>query len=134
MLKGQVSVEFLMITAFAFLLIIPIMLLFLIEAQDINEDITSVQVKKLADELEDAVNNVYYLGEPTKKTINIYVPKFVDSIDFVNNQIQFSMDTGASTYIVYRFVATNVTGSLNANPGMHTIEITAEGNSVRIEG
>lgn len=134
MKKGQVSIEFLIITGFSFFLIIPVMLLFLTEARDINEDITSVQVQKLADELVDAVNNVYYLGDPTKKTINIYIPKFVQSATFNANQIIINVSTGSSEYIVSRFVAPNLTGSLNTNAGTHTIEISAVGNQVNING
>ena len=128
------SVEFLMITAFAFLLIIPVLLLFLTEAQDINDDVTAIQVKKLSEELLDSVNNVYYLGAPTKKTFNIYIPQNVVSASFEENRIMLSVDTGASTYAVVKFAATNVTGSLNTNSGRHSIEVTAEADSVRIEG
>lgn len=128
------SIEFLIIMGFAFLLIIPVMLLFLTEAQDLNEDITAVQVQKLASELIDAVDNVYYLGEPTKKTINIYIPKYVEGASFVSNRIIFNVSTGTAEYAVTKFAATNVTGSLNTNPGIHSIEISAESNQVRIEG
>ncbi|MBU0471461.1 MAG: hypothetical protein KKF65_02470 [Nanoarchaeota archaeon] len=133
--KGQVSLEFLMITGFAFMLIIPVMLLFLTEAQDIDEDVSSAQLKKLAEELVDAIDNVYYLGEPTAKTLEIYVPRYVQSVIFTGNRTIFEVDSGTFIYNFTRFVATNnLSGSLNSNPGMHSIKISAVGNGVTVIG
>ncbi|NQU98680.1 hypothetical protein HQ533_04385 [Candidatus Woesearchaeota archaeon] len=135
MKKGQVSLEFLMITAFAFLLIIPVMLLFLTEAQGLDEDITSAQLNKLAEELVDAIDNVYYLGEPTTKTLEIYVPKHIELVTFIDNRTIYEVDTGTFAYNFTRFVATNnVSGTLNTNPGRHSIKISAVGDGVTILG
>lgn len=131
--KGQVSMEFLMVTGFAFLLLIPVLILFLTQTQDINEDVTAAQVNKLGEELVGSVNNVYYLGEPTKKTIHAYIPKYVKSITFVNNLIIFNVDTGSFSYVVTKIAAANITGNLNSNAGLHTIEIIAQGNYVIIQ-
>ncbi|MBC8494872.1 hypothetical protein H8D36_01835 [archaeon] len=133
-MKGQVSVEFLIIMAFAFILIIPVLILFLIETNNINQDVTAAQVNKLADELLDAVDNVYYLGAPTQKTLNIYIPDYVEEAMFVGNQIRFNVSPGAFSYIIVRAAATNITGSLNTNNGMHSIKITAVDETVNIEG
>jgi|FLOH01.1.fsa_nt_gi uncharacterized protein (UPF0333 family) len=134
MKRGQVSLEFLMIMMFAFLLLIPVIILFMVETNDINEDVTSAQIHKLADELQDGANNVYYLGYPTKKTLNIYIPKYIDSITFQNNYILFNMSTGYYDYNIIRFTAANISGSLDTNPGMHAIEISANSNGVDIQG
>lgn len=131
--KGQVSMEFLMVTGFAFLLLIPVLILFLTQTQDINEDVTAAQVNKLGEELVESVNNVYYLGEPTKKTIHAYIPKYVKSITFTDNRIIFTVDTGTFSYVVTKIAAANITGSLSSNAGLHTIEIIAQGNAVIIQ-
>ncbi|MFH1589636.1 MAG: hypothetical protein ABIB43_03670 [archaeon] len=131
--KGQVSMEFLMVTGFAFLLIVPVLILFLTHTQDLNEDITAVQITKLGKELVDAADNVYYLGQPTKKTIQIYIPKFVESVEFIDNQIIISVDTGAISYTSIEIAASNITGSVVTNPGLHSIEIIAQSNSVIIQ-
>lgn len=132
--KGQVSMEFLLIMGFAFLLIIPVIILFLTQVSDINEDVTAAQLQKLGNELIDSIDNVYYLGAPTKKTIEIYVPDFIESIEFIGNQIWFNVSTGNVAYSIIKVAAANITGSLNTNYGMHVITITAEANSVRVEG
>ncbi|MFH1770225.1 MAG: hypothetical protein ABH828_01575 [archaeon] len=131
--KGQVSMEFLLVTGFAFLLLIPILILFLTQTQDINEDVTAAQVNKLGEELVGSVNNVYYLGEPTKKTINAYIPKYVESITFDQNRIIFNVDTGDWAYVVTKIAVANISGNLDSNAGLHTIEIIAQGNSVIIQ-
>lgn len=135
MKKGQVSFEFLMIVSFAFLLIMPIMIIFMTQANDLNNDVTGAQVNKLAEELQETVNEVYYLGSDTTRTLEIYIPKFVDSASFVNETIRFNITHDARSYLIVKTVDTSVSGSLNTNPGVHRIRISAtDYGTVEIQG
>ncbi|MBU0666724.1 MAG: hypothetical protein ABIC91_00105 [Nanoarchaeota archaeon] len=132
--KGQVSMEFLLIMGIAFVMLIPTLILFLTQSQDMQEDVTSVQLNKLAEELVLASDTVYYLGEPSKKTIKVYMPKFVESINFTMNRMLFNVDSGHLKYTLLKVTAANITGNLSSEPGVHIIEIVSEGDTVRITG
>ncbi len=132
--RGQVSMEFLLIMGVAFVMIIPVLILFLTQSQDMQEDVSAAQIDKLANELVNAADNVYYLGAPSKKTIKAYMPSFVKNINFTSNRIIVNIDTGDRQYSIFKVTAANVSGTLSTDIGLHVIEITAESNGVKIEG
>ena len=132
--RGQVSMEFLLIMGVAFVMIIPVLILFLTQSQDMQEDVSAAQVNKLADELVDAADNVYYLGTPSKKTIKAYMPNFIESFNFTSNRIIINVNTGSRQYSIFKVTAANLTGTLSTEVGLHVIEITADNNGVKIEG
>ena len=72
--RGQVSVEYIMVVGFAFLMIIPLIVVFYSSSNDLNDQITSSQADKIANEIVAAADQVYFQGPPTMKTIKIFFP------------------------------------------------------------
>ena len=90
--KGQVAIEYLIITAFAFLFTLPIIALFYSQSHELNEGISSSQAERIASEIVDAANQVYYLGQPSKKTILFYMPKNVQQVSIQEKSIVIIME------------------------------------------
>jgi uncharacterized protein (UPF0333 family) len=127
---GQVSLEYLMITAFAFLFTIPLLGLFYTQSQRMQQDVTTTQVDRVASELADAADEVYYLGEPSKKTLKLYMPRNVEDIQLGDQKLVFKVRREGYTTDVVKDTAANLTGSVETFEGIHVITVQAEDDGV----
>ena len=57
-----------MVVGFAFLMTIPLIIIFYQQSETLDTEITASQIDKVASEIRDAADEVYYLGAPSKKT------------------------------------------------------------------
>lgn len=131
--RAQAAIEYLFIVGFALLFVIPIILLFYTQRADISDEIVFAQINRLGLELENAIDNVYYLGAPSKQTIKIYVPESIDSVFVASNSITFTFDTvafGLYNYSIYPDV--NLTGSIYAHGGINNFVVEATEWAVKV--
>ena len=130
--KAQLSMEFLIIVGFAFFMTIPLIIIFYQQSESINNDITASQVDKVASEIRDAADEVFYLGAPSKKTVTVYLPEGVQSISITGDKIVFLVDSPSGDYEVVKWSATNLTGSIQNYKGIHHVSVEAFDTYVRI--
>jgi hypothetical protein len=136
---GQVSIEFLMIVGFALLMTLPLFYLFFKQTEQINTEISAGQVDKVASELRDAADEVYYLGVPSKKTLTIYLPEQVQNITFSNSNISgsmvFTVDSVGGDYEVVKWTVGNISSSSSISPtsGIHHIYVEAQASDILIK-
>lgn len=123
-IRAQISLEFLIVVGFAFLMTIPLIILFYQQSESLNTDITASQMDKVASEIRDAADEVYYLGSPSKKTVALYFPEGIQSISFTNNKMIFLVDAPGDDYQLVKWTAANLTGSIQTHKGIH--HVTAE--------
>ena len=124
--KAQVSMEFLLVVGFAFLMTIPLIVIFYQQSQSINTEVSASQVDKVASEARDAADEVYYMGAPSKKSISIFMPEGVNSVSFTNNtggaSITFNVNSPDGDYEVVKWVASKtLSGSIGNFEGIHCI-------------
>lgn len=132
MRKSQVAMEFLIVMTFAFLMTIPLIILFYKQSEDLNRDITASQIDKIASEIRDTADEVYYLGSPSKKTISVFMPESVESITIGGKKIVFTIDAPGADYELVKWSVANLTGSIQTYSGIHQISVEANENSVAI--
>lgn len=135
--KAQVSMEFLLVVGFAFLMTIPLIVIFYQQSQSINTEVSASQIDKVASEVRDAADEVYYLGSPSKKTISIFMPEGVNGVSFVNNtdgaSINFNVNSPDGDYEVVKWVASkNLSGNIGNFEGIHCIAAFACANYISI--
>ncbi|MFH1506027.1 MAG: hypothetical protein ABIE94_03470 [archaeon] len=127
--KGQVSMEYLLIMGFAFLSVLPIIIIFFTQAQAFNQDVTLAQSDKIMAEIIDAADTVYYQGAPSATTIRVFVPQYVDSIIFDGRQnIVFFItktDRPGTFNLTSRDALATLQGTLSHGAGMHVLQIKA---------
>lgn len=123
--KAQVSLEFLMVMGFAFLMIIPLTIIFYQQSATIDQEITAGQVDKVASEIRDAADEVFYLGAPSKKTVTVYLSEGVQSISISGSRIVFTVSSPGGDYEVVKWSAGNVSGSIQAHKGIHVVTVEA---------
>jgi len=125
-IRGQVSIEFLIIIGIAMLMTIPLTIIYFKQSQTLNADIAGTQADKIASEIRDAADEVYYLGPPSKKTIIVFMPKNVEAITLYETSIIFNVTTDSGDFELVKWSAANFSAasSLEAKSGIR--KITAE--------
>jgi uncharacterized protein (UPF0333 family) len=130
--RAQVSMEYILITAFSLLVVMPLIVLFFQYSQTYNDDITANQANKIMDELLNAAQTIHYLGEPSQKTLSLYFPNNIDQITFADGYFSMKIDSGSHEYDLYRAAAINFTGNLSTSYGVHVIRVRAVNNTINI--
>ncbi|GIU69874.1 MAG: hypothetical protein KatS3mg002_1110 [Candidatus Woesearchaeota archaeon] len=65
--RSQISMEYILITAFSLLVAMPLVILFFNYSQNYNNELSLSQTNKVMDEILNSAETVYYLGEPSQK-------------------------------------------------------------------
>ena len=132
--KGQASMEFMIIIGFMLTILIPLSILYYQHVSNMNTDVKAEQLQKVANEIVDKAEEVYYLGSPSKITIKAYIPNDVKDIKIGSNEINFKLKTSSGISDIFAVSKVNITGSIENKEGIRTITIQAEDNNVRITG
>ncbi|HII71552.1 TPA: hypothetical protein HA265_02245 [Candidatus Woesearchaeota archaeon] len=108
------------------------LLVFYTYADRTEDEIVSNQIQKIGYKVGDAAESMYYLGEPSRTKIRIYLPKNILNITVGNNELVFNVRTkdGLDQVVVYTPVP--IQGTLDPHSGYHNINIRSRGSYVEI--
>ena len=124
--------EYLAVFSVAFLMIMPMIVIYMTQSNNLEQQVVNAQVEKASSTITDTAEEVYYMGPPTQKTIRVTFPKGITGIDIYQTVLRFNVSLGETNYNIVKEAVTNLTGSLRKDSGPHKIIIKAEGNSVNI--
>lgn len=131
--RSQVSVEFLTIFGFAFLMTIPVIIIFQTQSAETKDALATNHIRNIGIKIIDKAESIYYLGEPSKTTLEVYFPEHIQLINISGRTIIFEYLTSKNVLQENVLVSQiNLTGSLSANPGIHYIKIEASGDAVSL--
>jgi len=138
--NGQVSMEYLAIFSIATLLILPLIIIFVVQTQNIQADITDSQTQKIASKIMASAEEVYFMGEPAQKTLLVQFPAGIKSISMHNlengSYINFTVYKGDEFYeIIYphgKLAIFDMEGEIQPYEGTHKLTIIAQSNFVNI--
>ncbi len=136
--RGQISVEYLAIVGFAMLMIFPLIYIYQQQSADLQTELAKNQIKHFSQQIVDRAEAVYYMGEPSKTTLKIYIPVEVTKIEidetfnYVNvYAVLPDPAPGNTTFSEYSYV--NIFGpDIEGRTGTVFIELTALENGVNI--
>ncbi|MBN2458665.1 hypothetical protein JXB28_00110 [Candidatus Woesearchaeota archaeon] len=121
--KAQVSMEFLMIIGIALMMTFPLIIIFFQQQENVQTEIGASQIDKVASEIRDAADEVYYLGAPSKKTVTVYMPEGVKSISITSNKMVFEVEAPGNDYELVKWSVANLTGALQDYSGVHHVSV-----------
>jgi len=78
--KAQASAEYILVSSLILLIILPTIYIFYSYSNKSSEEIRQSQVNKVGTDIVDAAEQVYYLGEPSKTTLDAIMPDGVEKI------------------------------------------------------
>jgi len=132
MKKGQVGVEYLIMMGFITLAISGTLLLseFYIGASQTT--IRTNQVESFANKVIESSESVYYSGEPSKTTLDVFLPENVNNITIKNKNliIEYTTSSGDSIRAFESNVPLN--GSIETGRGIKKLKIEAKKDFVKI--
>lgn len=130
--KAQVSMEYLIIVGFVAAITIPLVLIFNAYSTEMNENIAANQADYIASKIVDAAESVYYLGEYSKVTFRVYMPKKINVITIGNNEVVFYMKKLSGTDEIVKYSPVPVNGSISPKSGIYNIVVESKGEYVWI--
>ena len=132
MKNSQVSFEYLMVIGFVTVTMIPLAYFYYSYTQDSSDEIVESQLNQLTTEIAGAADSVYYLGEPSQKTIHAYVPGPVMNSSVSGREVIFTMRARKGTREVSSVSAITMNGTLPSTSGQYQIIVKAESSHVQI--
>ncbi len=131
--EAQISVEYMFLIGFATVITIPLIIIYQNFNQESRDEISSAQIQQVANEIIDAAESVYYLGEPSQTTLKVNIPGSVVSADLsAGYEVVFRIRTKAGETDMVQNSAVNITGSLPTNKGTYTITVKAVSDHVEV--
>ena len=130
--RGQVSMEYLIIFGIAFMMTLPLIIIYSKQTSNVQADVSQIQIYKIASKISDYSEQVYYMGEPSQRTLYIQFPQGINDVVLKDNLITFNVTTNGLNYLVVRETSANVTGNIAPFSGEHIIIIQARPDSVYI--
>jgi len=122
---GQTAMEYLVITAIAFLLLIPIVLIAYTQSSRFSDDVAAAQIQKVGQEIVDAAQQVWYAGPPARTTLTLHFPEHMRAVAITDQAIVFTLSGTGGAYEYAVFSAANLTGEVGTFNGLHTIVVEA---------
>ena len=116
--KGQSSLEYLLIVALTFAIIVPTTYLFYNYSKESSQEITDAQITKLGRSIVDSAESIFYSGQGSKTVLELNVPESVYSALIVDGrELVFNVTTtfGVSEIVFFSSINMSTTGNCNAN-------------------
>ena len=128
--KAQVSMEYLVIIGFVAAITIPLILIFNSHSTEINENIIANQAEYIASKIVDSAESVYYLGESSKVTFRITIPKNIHIVEIGNNEVVFYVKKLNGISEVVKYCPVPINGSISSEAGIYNIVVESKGDYV----
>ena len=128
--NAQVSMEYVIIVGFILVIMIPLILIFYEHISSTNDQVITSQVDKIAKKVVDSAESVYYLGEPSKTRIKVYMPENVEQVVIHDKEIVFKVKTGSGLTDISQISSVNISGDIAITPGIRYINIESKGDHV----
>ena len=132
MKKAQVSSEYVILVGFILAITIPMLIVYYNFTSGVNDQIVSTQLDKVAKSVVDSADTVYFLGEPSQRTIKVYIPVNVKEAILSNRTLIYRMRSTSGDSDIVGVSAANMTGNLPVSSGVYLITIKATSNSIQI--
>lgn len=123
--RGQISTEYLIVMAFVTFLIISTLGMGLFYSAQAKDKIKFNYLESFANKIISSAESVYYAGEPSKASVNAYLPSGVEGIDIFSNEIIFNITTSSGTTRISYPSNVPLEGSLSSSEGMKIIIVSA---------
>jgi hypothetical protein len=83
------------------------------------------QLSKIAKEVVDAAEEVYYLGEPSQVSMRLYIPERLQSTSIAGRQLVLVMKTTNGPAEIVETSAVNISGSFPLSEGVYVVTVRA---------
>ena len=102
--RAQFATEHILVVAFGLLIIIPIVYFFYSYSIGQVEEVSYTQISKTGNDIINNAEIVYYMGKPSRITLDVNMPDKVMNITILGNkELVFFIDVGKGNYTEMAF-------------------------------
>lgn len=130
--KAQVAMEYMILVGFLLVITIPLILIYNTQYRGTSQQIVSNQASQIGQRIVDTAESIYYLGQPSKTTIKIYMPEQIESISVGNYEVTFFMRSKGGLSEIVKLSEVPINGTLPSTAGMHYVTVQSMGSYVNI--
>ena len=110
--SGQSSLEYLLIVALTFVIILPTTYLFYNYSKESSQEIADAQITKLGRSVIDAAESIFYSGKGSKTVLELIIPDNAKSALIIDGrELVINMTTSFGVSEVVFFSSVNITGA-----------------------
>jgi hypothetical protein len=132
MQRAQSSIEYLIIVGFAFAVIAVLFVVYYEHDTSTKSQVMVSQVDRIAKKVIDTSETVYFMGEPTRSRIKVFMPTNVKEITIAPNSLIFTVQSKEGLSDMDYPSSINLTGNLSATQGIKYISVIAQQGGVCI--
>lgn len=125
-LKSQMSMEYVAIVGFSVVILLVIFIVAGAYSRQTQDNIAMAQIDRLAKNIVDNAESVYYIGSPSKITLKINIPERVEDIVISDYEVLFKVRTQSGITDIHYSSSVNLSGSISLSPGLKHIQIEAK--------
>lgn len=112
---SQSSMEYLLIVALIFAIIVPTTYLFYNYSKESNQEISDAQITKLGRSIVDSAESIYYSGQGSKTLLELNIPANVKAAQIIDGrELIFNVSTNFGTSEIVFFSKAQIT-TINSN-------------------
>ena len=123
--RGQISTEYLILVGFIVFIVISMVGFATLYSSSAREKIRFSNLASFANAIISNAEDVYYAGEPSKVTIEPYMPSGIQSVTILNNEIVFYVSASGGLNIVSYTSKVPLSGTLSPGEGLKRVQIIA---------
>ena len=130
-MRGQVSIEYVMIVGFSLLIIAPMLVVSMRTSDSYQVSIEQTQLQRVADDLTALADEVSFEGAPAARSASVYFPARIEN---ANTTGRFLVLETPTSQIVASASYTNLTWDLEVgSAGKRSVRVRAREHDVIIE-
>ncbi|MBU0958859.1 MAG: hypothetical protein KKB31_02825 [Nanoarchaeota archaeon] len=130
--KGQVGVEYMIVIGFVTLAIMSVLALAYFYSDEIKGNIKLNQVESFASQLIGKAESVFFAGEPSKNTVELYLPENVESLEIRNDGILITTNIGLEKSVRLFKSKVPLSGTITPTLGLKKISLEAREGDVLV--
>ncbi|MCD6589691.1 hypothetical protein J7K74_00695 [Candidatus Woesearchaeota archaeon] len=131
--RGQISMEFLLVTGFALLILMPTIYLFSLQLQGLRTDANVREFTRAMNELDAAMREVCYMGSGARQVVSIYFPLGFQGINTTNsNIVMYNYSNPPNEIVIPKKIPCNASINIPRVNGLVKITITNQGGLLNV--
>ena len=128
--SSQSSLEYLLIIALTFSIIVPTTYLFYNYSKESNQQITDAQITKVGKNIVDTAASIFYSGQGSKTILELNIPDGIKSAQIIDGrELVFNTTTSSGISEIVFFSSVNMTTSTTSDCSVNVCDLAGLGNS-----
>ena len=129
----QVSFEYMITLIIILAFLLPIWVYVSGVQRDVNYELAFSYARNTVRKIANTADMVYSQGPPSKVTVEVFVPPYVESSNIANNTVSLNLLTESLNNTIFDTSRATMVGTLPITEGLHSIKIEAVGDYVLVE-